>query len=62
MSVPNVCAWCTKRIDEGVDSSGTKVIDNHEPPCRWWELNPGYIYLGLHKIPQAKKRSQVEKI
>ena len=34
-------AWCSQRIEEGVESSGIVMTDGCEPPCGYWELNPG---------------------
>jgi hypothetical protein len=31
------------RPEEGIRSSGPRVIDSCEPPCECWELNPGLL-------------------
>lgn len=35
--------WCPQRSEEGVGSSGTRVIDGFELPCGGWELNPSSV-------------------
>lgn len=32
-----------QRPDEGVRCPGTEVTDSCEPPCRFWEVNPGTL-------------------
>ena len=34
-------AWCLRRSEKSVRSSGTGAPDVFEPPCGCWELNPG---------------------
>lgn len=34
-------AWCLRRSEKSVRSSGTGATDVFEPPCGCWELNPG---------------------
>lgn len=36
----HVHAWCPRRLEEGIISSGTVVTDECEP-CGCWKLNPG---------------------
>ncbi|EGV95001.1 E3 ubiquitin-protein ligase NEDD4 [Cricetulus griseus] len=32
-------AYCLKKSEQGFTSPGTGVIDDCEPPCRYWESN-----------------------
>lgn len=38
--VQHVCAWCPRRSEEGVGYPRPGLMDNCEPPCRCWKLNP----------------------
>lgn len=37
-------AWCQRRLEEGVKSPGTEVMDSYELLCERWELNPGPLW------------------
>lgn len=37
----HVHAWCSQRLEEGIRSSGTGVVDSFELPGEFWELNLG---------------------
>jgi hypothetical protein len=41
MFVCHICAWCLKRLEEGIKSPGTGVTDDCEPSCGYWESNLG---------------------
>lgn len=55
----NICAQCVYLVPTDARSKCSLTWNWSyrwsEPSCRWWELNPGYIYLGLYKISQAKR-------
>jgi hypothetical protein len=44
MHVYQLCALCLRRLEEGVGSPGTSVINTCELLCRRWELNLGPLY------------------
>lgn len=33
ISVHHVCIWCPWRLEEGVISTGTGLMEGYEPPC-----------------------------
>lgn len=40
MHVLHVCAWCPQKLEEGIGSSRTGVMNGCESPCEPWESNP----------------------
>lgn len=39
----HVHAWCSQRLEEGIKSPGTGVVDSSELPGEFWELNLVYV-------------------
>jgi hypothetical protein len=39
----SMCVQCPQRSEEDVRSPGTGMADDCDPPCVYWELNPGLL-------------------
>lgn len=41
--VHHMCAWYTRRPEDGIACPGIGVTDGCKPPCGFWESNPGHL-------------------